>query len=139
MSQLEPSSSSFFQDLFNDALQNYQNQTGTRLIGHPLAKKLESCDSADSIIAILQEQAQIFREVRGDDRKVMKSVKYSVNILYTLSIGTGGIGLVHLESFIDILFLIIILQPSPPVNAVFAGIVILLAVCPLSDSICKSP
>ena len=90
MSQLEPSSSSFFQDLFNDALQNYQNQTGTKLIGHPLTKKLESCDSADSIIAILQEQAQIFRKVRGDDRKVMKSVKYSVNILYTLSIGTGG-------------------------------------------------
>jgi hypothetical protein len=102
MSQLEPSSSSFFRDLFNDALQNYQNQTGTKLIGHPLVKKLESCDSADSIIAILQEQAQIFRDVRGDDGKVMKSIIYSVNILYTLSIGTVGIGLVHLESFIDI-------------------------------------
>jgi hypothetical protein len=103
MSQLESSSSSFFQDPFNDALQNYQNQTGTELIGHPLFKKLESCESVDSIIAILQEQAQIFCEFRGDNGKVMKSVKYSVNILYRLSImGNGGFGLVRLKSFIDI-------------------------------------
>jgi hypothetical protein len=33
----------------------------------------------------------------------------------------------------DSLFLTVILQPSPPVNAIFAGIAILLAVCFLSD------
>ena len=37
------------------------------------------------------------------------------------------------------LFLIIILQPSPLVNAAFAGIAILLAVCPFSDPIRTSP
>ena len=34
----------------------------------------------------------MFREFRGDDGKVMKSMKYSVNILYTLSMSTQGIG-----------------------------------------------
>ena len=91
-----------FQDLFNAALQDYQNQTGNSLIDHPFAKQLESCDSVDSIMAVLQEQAQIFREFRGDDGKIMKSMKYSVNILHTLSIGVEGIGLVHPNPFIEI-------------------------------------
>ena len=91
---------SSFEDLFNAALRDYQNQTRTSLVDHPFAKQLESCDSVDSITAILQDQAQIFHEFRGDDGKLMKSVKYSVNILYTLSITTAGIGLVHSNSFI---------------------------------------
>jgi hypothetical protein len=37
----QPSSSFSFQALFNTALQDYESQTGTRLIDHPLAKKLE--------------------------------------------------------------------------------------------------
>ena len=93
---------SSFQDLFNAALQDYQNQTGNSLIDHPFAKQLESCDSVDSIMVVLQEQAQIFRDFRGDDGKIMKSMKYSVNILYTLSISVGGIGLVHINPFIEI-------------------------------------
>ena len=94
---------SSFQGIFNAALQDYQNQTGNNLIDHPLAKQLESCDSADSITAILQEQAQIFRDFREDDGKFMKSLKCSVNVLYTLSITTEGIGLVHPNPFIEIL------------------------------------
>ena len=99
-SEMEQTSS--FRVLFNSALQDYQIQTGNNLIDHPLAKQLESCDSAESITAILQEQAQIFREFRGDDGKFMKSLKCSVNILYTLSNTTEGIGLVHSNPFIEI-------------------------------------
>ena len=101
----QPSSTFSFQDLFNAALQDYENQTGNRLVDHPFAKQLEACDSVDSTIAILQEQAQIFHEFRGDDGKLMKSLKSSVDVLYTLSISTvlgEGIGLVHPKSFIRI-------------------------------------
>ena len=121
-----------FQDLFSAALQDYENQTRTSLIDHPFVKHLESCDSVDSITAILQEHAQIFREFRGDDGKLMKSLKCSVSILYPLSISTAGIGLVHpiIDSYP--LPLIVALQPSAPVNAIFAGIAILLAVCSFS-------
>lgn len=93
---------SSFQDIFNAALRDYQNQTGNNLIDHPFAKQLESCESVDSINAILQEQAQVFREFRGDDGKLIKTMKYSVNILYTLSMSTQGIGLVRSNPFIDI-------------------------------------
>jgi hypothetical protein len=99
----QPSSS--FQTLFNSALKNYENQTGTRLIDHPLAKQLEACDSVDSITAILQEQAQIFRKFKGDDGKLMKSLKCSVGVLYMLSVSTvlgEGIGLVHPKAFIRV-------------------------------------
>ena len=85
---------SSFQDLFNAALQDYENQTRTSLVDHPFFRRLETCDSVDSINAILQEQAQIFHEFRGDDGKLMKSLKYSVNILYPLSVATASIGLV---------------------------------------------
>ncbi|KAH9995623.1 hypothetical protein BJV77DRAFT_1066312 [Russula vinacea] len=114
----QPSS---FRDLFNAALREYQNQTGCKLIEHPLAKRLETCDSIDSITAILQEQAQIFCRFRGDDGKLMKSIKSSIDVLYSLSVSTvlnEGISL-----------------PFPPAKAVFAGIAILLgAVKDISSS-----
>jgi hypothetical protein len=97
-----PSSPLSFRTLFNTALQDYESQTGTRLVDHPLSKQLEACDSVDSITATLQEQAQIFRKFRGDDGKLMKSLKSSVDVLYTLSISTvlgEGIGLVHPRTF----------------------------------------
>ena len=80
----QPSSSTSFQGLFNAALENYENETGTKLIEHPLAKKLETCDSAESITIVLQEQAQKFREFRGNDGKIMKFLKSSVDVLYPL-------------------------------------------------------
>jgi hypothetical protein len=95
----QPSS---FQALFNTALQNYENQTGTRLVDHPLAKPFETCDSVDSITAILRDQAQIFYEFRNDGR-LMKSLKSSIDVLHTLSISTilgEGIGLVRPKSLI---------------------------------------
>ena len=101
------SSSSSFQGLFNAALQEYENQTGTTLPDHPFTKQLEACDSADSITAILQEQAQIFCQSRRDDAKMIKALKSSVDVLYTLSNSSvfgQGIGLVHSKSFIGIPF-----------------------------------
>ena len=92
MEQLETSS---FQELFNVALRNYENQTKTSLVDHPLFNRLELCNSVNSITTILQEHAQIFREFRGDDGKLMRSLKYTVNILYPLSTSTAGIGLVR--------------------------------------------
>ena len=99
----QPSSS--FQDLFNAALQEYENQTGCKLIEHPLANQFKTCDSVQSITAILQEQTQIFSGFKGDDGKLMKSLKSSVGVLYTLSntgVFGGSIGLVHPASFIGV-------------------------------------
>ena len=93
-----PSPPSSFPLLFEYALQDYENQTGTKLVDHPLANQLESCHSLDSITAILHGQARNFREFRGDDGRIMKSLKCTVNVLYTLSTSTvlgGSISLVR--------------------------------------------
>ena len=95
----QASSSTSFQGLFNATLQDYEHQTGTKLVEHPLAKQLETCDSAESIIVVLQEQAQKFRKFRGNDGKIMKFLKSSVDVLYPLfnnTVVTGLIGLVVL-------------------------------------------
>jgi hypothetical protein len=87
-----------FRALFESALQNYQHQTGTTLASHPLAQKLQNCDSPESVTAVLQEQARTFSEFRGGDGRVMKSLRPVVSVLYTLSnSGTlgGAIGLVR--------------------------------------------
>ena len=101
----QPTSSSSFQDLFKAALVDYENQTGTSLLDHPFARRLEACDSVDSITAILQEQAQIFCGFRRDDGKIMEYLKSSVNMLYTLSNSTvlgEGIGIVRPKSYIGV-------------------------------------
>ena len=95
------SSSSHFELLFNAALQDYANQTGTKLDEHPLAQQLDNCDSEDSITSVLQEHARKFHEFRGEDGKIMKSLKCAVHVLYTLSTSTAlgeGIGLVCRKS-----------------------------------------
>lgn len=94
----QPSSISSFQVLFNTALQGYENETGTSLVDHPFAKQLEECDSVDSVVTILREQSQGFREFRGGDGRLMKSLVCSVDVLYTMSTNTAlgeGIGLVR--------------------------------------------
>jgi hypothetical protein len=91
------SGSSTFQTLFNTALQDYKDKTGTSLIDHPIAKQLETCESVSSITTILQEQAQSFREFRGKDGKLMKSLNSSVDVLCAPSISSAlneAIGLV---------------------------------------------
>jgi hypothetical protein len=95
MSQISSSSESSFQALFGAALQNYENRTGISIVNHPIAKQLEENHSLDSIDAILQ-QAKGFCKFRGDNGKLMKSVKCSIDVLYTISTVLGeGVGVVR--------------------------------------------
>ena len=101
----QSSSSSSFQALFNAALQDYANRTGTKLDDHPIAKQLEKCDSVDSISSLLQDHARKFSDFQGEDGRIMKSLKRAVHVLYTLSTSTAlgeGIGLVFQKSLIAI-------------------------------------
>ncbi len=110
------SQSSRFQVLFESALQDYQNQTGTTLANHPLAEKLQYCDSVESVTAVLQEQARAFTEFRGDDGKIMKSLKGVVSVLYTLSASTAlgeAIGLVCTNTLMEIAHLMLHLAAFP--------------------------
>ena len=86
------------QELFERALKEYEARTGTKLLEHELVTRLNNCDSAESIMKVLQAQAQEFQKFRGGDGKVMKWIKRIVHVLYTLSSGGSlGQGLVRLN------------------------------------------
>ena len=71
--------------LFEAALQEFEKKAGTNLLQHQIIDKLVNCQTADSVIDVLQEEAQAFRNFPGDDRKLMTWLKQTVNVLYTLS------------------------------------------------------
>ena len=84
--------------IFDAALKDYQNQTGMDLVDHPFVKQLEECNSVDSISSLLQEHVQRFQDTRGENGKIMKSLKSAVHVIHTLSTSTvlgEGIGLVR--------------------------------------------
>lgn len=89
----DQSGPSHFQALFEVAFRNYENQTGKTLDNHPLAEKLQSCDSVESITAVLREQMENSREIPGKD-KVLKPLKNVLSILNKLS-SDSDLGLVR--------------------------------------------
>jgi hypothetical protein len=129
---MSDASSSTLPLLFDAALQNYEKQTRMKLVDHPFAKQLENCHSVDSVMDILQQQARALTEFRGDDGKVVKSLKQIVHVVHTLSTSTilgEGFGLVSLARFWVLFYsLTSLIQPFPPAKALFAGFAILLGV-----------
>ncbi|KAI0289897.1 hypothetical protein B0F90DRAFT_1929529 [Multifurca ochricompacta] len=106
------SSDSVLRSLFETALNEFEKRANTSLLQHQLAIKLIHCQDADSVISILQQEANKFNKFRGEDGNVMKWIKRTVHVLYSLS--TSGV----LGNSLGLSF--------PPANAIFAGIGILL-------------
>ena len=79
------STSSNFQTIFNSALAKYTKQTGKDLRNHPLAYRIDSCNSPDSILDIFQEQSRAFDEFRKGDTKLFQWLIPVVNVLHALS------------------------------------------------------
>ena len=79
---------SHFQALFEAAFRNYEKQTGKTLANHPLAEKLQSCRTVESVTAVLREQTEA-SEIRGKD-KVLKPLKNVLSVLHGLSSASAG-------------------------------------------------
>ena len=89
------SSSPNFQLLINNALDTYKKRTGKDLRTHPLTVELETCDSPDSILAVLQQQFQGLDRSWSTDERWTKWLDPTINVLYTFSNIVGaGVGLV---------------------------------------------
>ena len=73
-----------FRPFFEHALRSYGRKTGVSLAQHPLAIKIQSCDTDEAIIVLLQDQAQAFRHFQGSD-KIVKSIKTTASILSKIS------------------------------------------------------
>jgi hypothetical protein len=77
--------SSNFQSIFDAALADYAKQTGIDLATHPFAQTLQTCNSVDAILALLQEKASQFQEYRDGNRKLINSLKPVVGVLHTVA------------------------------------------------------
>ncbi|KAH9177262.1 hypothetical protein EDB89DRAFT_1902501 [Lactarius sanguifluus] len=104
-------SSSQFESIISAALNEFKEKTEKTLLDDALAKELQSCDSVEAVMVIIQGQAKAFDKFRNGGSKLMKWVHSSVHVLYTISAALGdGVGVV-----------------IPSAKAVFTGIGILLA------------
>jgi hypothetical protein len=103
MSQVAPTPStstptSNFQLVFNAALERYENKTKNKLLTHPLANQLQSCDSPFAITSVLQGLVQKFDQHRSSDQRLTSWLNPTVTVLYAFSATLGeGIGLVKLR------------------------------------------
>ncbi len=83
MSHAHPTSKSAnFQLIFDDALKGYRKRTKNDLLTHPLARRLETCNSASSILTVLQEQVQ---ELNESQRSNTEWLDPTVNVLLSFS------------------------------------------------------
>ena len=78
------SESSHLRVLFQTALDDYEKQTGIELAKHPLAERLEGCNSVEAVTDIIREQAQDFNKFQEQD-KVLKPLKKVLTVLHIIS------------------------------------------------------
>jgi len=78
------SGSTRFRARFDSALQTYQQTTGMKLAGHPLAVQLQSCNSTKSIMTIFECETRASSYLLRSDR-IMEALESIVSILFTLS------------------------------------------------------
>ena len=139
MSQISPnassSSSSNFQSVFNAALDAYEKKTKTKLLTHPLAAQLQSCDSPTAILSVLQDLIQQFDRRRSSDERLTSWLNPTVNVLYAFSSTIGqGVGLVSLLiEYLRIRNLIVIPQVFSQASVIFSAIGMLLLVSIILD------
>jgi hypothetical protein len=94
-----PSTSSLsnFQSIFNAAVDRYETKTKNKLLIHPLAAQLQSCDSPTAVLSLLQGLVQEFDQGRSSDERFRSWLNPTVNVLFALSATLGeGVGLVKL-------------------------------------------
>ncbi|KAH9003819.1 hypothetical protein EDB86DRAFT_2826379 [Lactarius hatsudake] len=103
-------SSSQFELIISAALSEFKKKTGKDLLNDLLANKLKTCDSVEAVMIIIEGQAEAFDKFKNGGSKLMKWVRSSVHVLYTISTALGdGVGVA-----------------IPSAKAVFTGIGVLL-------------
>jgi hypothetical protein len=81
--------------IFQAAHDEYKKFTGSDLDTHPFASELDSCNSPDGVLNVLQKQAQTCNRSRKGDEKLLEWLNPTVNVLFAFSATLGeGIGLV---------------------------------------------
>jgi fungal STAND N-terminal Goodbye domain len=93
-------SSSNYKVIFDNALKAYKKKTGKDLAKDPLLRRLETCNSPDSVLDLLKDQIPGFDQSASSDEKLTKWVIPVVNVLYNFaSTISGAVSLVSPDTF----------------------------------------
>jgi hypothetical protein len=93
-------SSSNYEVIFDNALKVYKKKTGKDLASDPLLRRLETCNSPDSVLALLKDQIPGFDQPASSDEKLTKWVNPVVNVVYNFaSTISGAVSLVGPGTF----------------------------------------
>ena len=91
-------SSLYFQSVFNTALEAYENKTKNKLLTHPLATQLQSCNSPTAVLSTFQELIQQFDQRHRSDERLRSWLNPTVSVLFSFSgLISEGVGLVSLN------------------------------------------
>ena len=88
----ENSTRANYQSIFNSALKEYTKKTRKDLPSEPLFHNLQSCDSPDDIITILQQQIPGFGQSAGvnSDDRLIRWLDPTVKVINAFSATIGG-------------------------------------------------
>jgi len=87
-SESEALSNSNYQHIFSVALESYRKRTGNDLTSNPLLPRLETCNSPDAVISLLQEQIPGFDQSRSDindSERLLNWLNPTVNVIVAFS------------------------------------------------------
>src|SRR5260221_10360283 len=93
---MSSSQRSNFQSILEFAAKDYYKLTGQDLASHPLASRIQNCDSPDSVLAILQEQVRGVEEYENVYPKLGSLLQSVVNGLHAIST-VGGVSSVSVS------------------------------------------
>ena len=71
--------------LITDALVDYANITGIDLSKNPSATAIESANSPEAILGLLQEREKAFRDYREGNRRLISCLSPAVNVIQAFS------------------------------------------------------
>jgi hypothetical protein len=107
---------SAFRSIFYAASKEYKKKTGKDLLTHPLAAELDNCDSPDTVLALLQKQADALEDSGKSHQTLMKWLNSTVHVLYMISVTLGeGIDLVSIDKQVFLM--------SLSMNSLFAAVI----------------
>ena len=141
MSSTEKATSSPNFQLIVDALADYAKLTDVDLTRNPFTQKIEHLNSPKAILELLKEREKDFKEDPNLNRRLMSCLSPAVKILHAVSeFLSKGVSRVSVHIYHPVNRLTWPCQVHFSLaKAVFTGIDILLAVCPLNVLVNQVP
>jgi hypothetical protein len=71
--------------LIRNALKEYADKTGIDLPSNPFAQRLETCDSVEEVVGLLEGQMKEFKEYREGNGRLINWLRPVVEVVHNLS------------------------------------------------------